>query len=69
MPKAKFLKFFAVVEMLTAIIFISLAVIFYMSKDILGGSITIPVIFAVIGIFALIAAPVFLSYAKKQESS
>jgi hypothetical protein len=69
MNSSKFLKIFALIEMLTAVIFISLAVIFFVSKDTLGGDITIPIIFAFIGVCSLIAAPVLFKLAKKYQSS
>lgn len=69
MDRAKFLKIFAFIEILTAVIFISLAVIFFISKDFLGGDLTIPVIFAFIGGCSLIAVPVLFRLAKKHGSS
>ncbi len=69
MPKSKFLKLFAMIEMLTATVFLALAVIFYLSKDSLGGDIIIPSIFAFIGICAFIAAPLLIKFAKKTEDA
>lgn len=54
-------------EMLSATVFLSLALIFYLSKDTLGGDIKIPAIFGFIGICSLIAAPVLQKFAKKSE--
>lgn len=68
MNKSKFLKLFAMIELLTALIFITLAVIFYISKDSIGGDTMIPVIFASIGVCALIAVPVLFTIAKRQNS-
>jgi hypothetical protein len=70
MNKSRFLMFFAFIEILTAVIFISLAVIFFISKDFLGGDLTIPIIFAFIGCCSMIAVPVLFKLAKKhnQES-
>ncbi len=68
MNKSRFLKFFAFIEILTAVIFISLAVIFFISKDFLGGDLTIPIIFAFIGCCSLIAVPVLLNLSKKHRS-
>ncbi len=67
MPKSKFLKIFALIEMLTATIFLALAVIFYFSRGALGGDIIIPLIFAFIGICAFIAAPLLMKFSKKAE--
>jgi hypothetical protein len=67
MKKSKFLKLFAMIEMLSAVIFLSLAVIFYLSKDSLGGDMMIPVVFASIGGCALIAAPILFVIAKKHD--
>jgi hypothetical protein len=68
MPRAKFLKIFAIIEMFSAVIFLSLGLIFYLSKDTLGGGVMIPVTFASIGVCALIAAPILFAIAKKHES-
>ncbi len=59
---------FAMIEMLSAVVFIALAVITYLSLDKLGGDIMIPLIFGIIGGCALIAAPVLFTVAKKRES-
>lgn len=67
MNSSKFLKIFALIEALTSVIFISLAVIFFVSKDTLGGDLTIPIIFAFIGVCSLIAAPVLFKLAEKYE--
>ncbi len=67
MPKSKFLKLFAILEMLSATIFLALAVIFFLSKDMLDGEIMIPSIFGFIGICSLIAAPLLMKFAKKAE--
>lgn len=69
MPKSKFLKLFAIIEMLTATVFLALALIFFLSKDALGGDIVIPIIFAFIGICAFIAAPLLMKFAKKAENT
>ena len=69
MNKSKFLKFFAFIEILTAGIFISLAVIFFISKEFLDGDLTIPIIFAFIGGCSLTAVPVLLRLAKKHGSA
>lgn len=69
MPKSKFLMLFAIIELLSAVIFITLAVIFYMSKDMLGGDLMIPVVFGSIGGCALIAAPLFFIFAKKSRQN
>jgi len=66
MQKAKFLKLFALIELLSAILFISLALIFFVSKDAIGGDMTIPAVFGFIGICSAIAVPVLLKLAKKQ---
>lgn len=65
MPKEKFLKMFALIELFTAFVFITLAIIFYLSKDAFGGETTMALIFGSIGACALIAAPVFLIAANK----
>ncbi|MCC6864676.1 MAG: hypothetical protein IT280_00795 [Ignavibacteria bacterium] len=62
------MKIFAMIEMLTAIIFLSLALIFFLSKNELGGEITIPLIFAFIGVCSLIAAPTLIHFAKKSDA-
>ncbi len=67
MPKSKFLKLFAQLEMLSATIFLALAVIFFLSKDTLGGDLMIPAIFGFIGICSLIAAPLLMKFAKRTE--
>lgn len=67
MPKSKFLKIFALLEMLSATIFLALAVIFFLSKDSLGGDIMIPAIFGFIGICSLVASPILMKMASKQE--
>ncbi len=67
MTKAKFLKLFAVIEMLSAIVFISLAVIFYVSKEAIGNDMMIPAIFGFIGVCSVIAVPVILKIAKKHS--
>ena len=67
MPKSKFLKLFAMLEMLSATIFLALALIFFLSKDMLGGEIMIPAIFGFIGICSLIAAPILMKMAKRQD--
>jgi preprotein translocase subunit SecF len=68
MNSPKFLKMFAMIEMLSAMVFISLAVITYLSLDKLGGDLMIPLVFGIIGGCALIAAPVLFTIAKKRES-
>jgi preprotein translocase subunit SecF len=55
-------------EMLSATIFLALAVIFFLSKDMLGGEIMIPAIFGFIGICSLIAAPILMKMANKQDT-
>lgn len=67
MPKSKFLKIFAMLEMLSATIFLALALIFFLSKDSLGGDLMIPAIFGFIGICSLIASPVLMKFANKSE--
>ena len=69
MPKSKFLKIFALLEMLSATVFLALALIFFISRDTLGGSITIPAIFGFIGICSIIAAPLLMKFARKAEES
>ncbi|MBZ0203407.1 MAG: hypothetical protein IT281_01870 [Ignavibacteria bacterium] len=66
MTKVKFLKLFAMIEMLSAVVFISLAVIFYISKEAIGNDMMIPGIFGFIGLCSVIAVPVILKIAKKQ---
>lgn len=68
MNSPKFLRMFAMIEMLSAIVFISLAVITFLSLDKLGGDMMIPLVFGIIGGCALIAAPVLLVVAKKREA-
>ncbi len=67
MPKSKFLKLFALLEMLSATIFLALAVIFFLSKDTLGGDLVIPIIFGFIGVCSIIAAPLLMKFAKRSE--
>ena len=50
MPKSKFLKIFALLEMLSATIFLALALIFFISHDSMGGDVMIPAIFGFIGV-------------------
>jgi len=69
MPKSKFLKVFALLEMFSATVFLALALIFYISKDTLGGSVTIPAIFGFIGICSIIAAPLLMKFARKAEEA
>ena len=57
MPKSKFLKIFALLEMLSATIFLALALIFFISRDSMGGDVMIPAIFGFIGVCSFIAAP------------
>ena len=66
MSKVKFLRLFAFIEMLSAVVFISLAVIFYISKEAIGNDMMIPGIFGFIGLCSVIAVPVILKIAKKQ---
>ena len=66
MQKAKFLKLFALIELLSAILFLSLAVVFFVSRDALGGDMIIFAVFGFIGICSAIAVPVLLKLAKKQ---
>jgi hypothetical protein len=68
MPKAKFLKMFALIELLVAFVFITLAIIFYSSKGSPGSDIMIPLIFGSIGGCALIASPIIFIAAKKHEA-
>lgn len=68
MPKSKFLKLFTVIEVTTAIIFLSLALIFFLNINLLEGNLLIPYIFAFIGLCSAVAAPILFSYAKKAES-
>lgn len=69
MPKSKFLKIFAIIEMLSATIFLALAVIFFLSKETLGGDIMIPAIFGFIGICSLVASPLLMKMANRQEKA
>lgn len=69
MPKSKFLKIFALIEMLSATIFLALALIFFLSRESMGGDVIIPSIFGFIGICAFIAAPVLMKFAKKAEDA
>ncbi len=69
MPKSKFLKIFAMLEMLSATIFLALAVIFFLSKETLGGDIMIPAIFGFIGICSLVASPLLMKMANRQEKA
>jgi len=54
--------------MFSAVVFLSLGLIFYLSKDTLGGGVMIPLTFTSIGVCALIAAPVLFAFAKKNEA-
>lgn len=67
MPKSKFLKIFALLEMLSATIFLALALIFFISRDSMGGDVIIPSIFGFIGVCSFIAAPILMKFAKKAE--
>ncbi|NOS86201.1 MAG: hypothetical protein HOP31_13745 [Ignavibacteria bacterium] len=67
MPKSKFLKIFALLEMLSATIFLALALIFFISRDSMGGDVMIPAIFGFIGVCSFIAAPLLMKFAKKAE--
>ncbi|MCI0448790.1 MAG: hypothetical protein L0Y79_03260 [Chlorobi bacterium] len=67
MHKGKFLKMFALIELLTAFVFITLAIIFYFSIDAIGGDLMLPIIFGSIGGCALIASPVIFIAAKRHE--
>lgn len=67
MPKSKFLKLFALIEMFSATIFLALALIFFLSRDSMGGDVMIPAIFGFIGICSFIAAPLLMKFAKKAE--
>lgn len=68
MPKSKFLKLFALIEMLSATVFLALGLIFFISKNELGGNMTIPLIFTFIGLCSLVAAPLLLYFAKKADA-
>ncbi|MBE2227861.1 MAG: hypothetical protein IAE93_10975 [Ignavibacteria bacterium] len=63
------MKVFALLEMFSATVFLALALIFYISKDTLGGSVTIPAIFGFIGICSIIAAPLLMKFARKAEEA
>ena len=67
MSKSKFLRLFALIELFTAAVFITLGIIFYLNLNALGGDMMIPLVFAVIGGCALIAAPVLFTLAKRHE--
>lgn len=69
MNKAKFLRLFALIELFTASVFLALAIIFYLNLPAIGGDTMIPIIFAVIALCAMIAAPVMFTLAKKQETN
>jgi len=69
MPKSKFLKIFALLEMLSATIFLALALIFFLSRESMGGDVIIPSIFGFIGVCSFIAAPVLMKFAKKAEEA
>ena len=58
---------FALVELLSALVFITLAIIFYLNVNVLNGDMMIPIIFASIGGCALIGAPVIFISAKRYE--
>lgn len=60
---------FALIELMTAAMFIALAVVFYINRDAIAGDLTIPIIFAVIGGCALAAAPVLFKLAKKHDEN
>ncbi|HMQ80219.1 MAG TPA: hypothetical protein PKE39_10385 [Ignavibacteria bacterium] len=68
MPKSKFLKIFALIEMLSATIFLALALIFFLSRDSMGGDVMIAAIFGFIGVCSFIAAPLLMKFAKKAEA-
>ena len=67
MPKSKFLKIFALLEMLSATIFLALALIFFLSRESMGGDVMIPAIFGFIGVCSFIAAPLLMKFPKKAE--
>ncbi len=69
MPKSKFLKIFALLEMFSATIFLALALIFFLSRESMGGDVMIPSIFGFIGVCSFIAAPVLMKFAKKAEEA
>jgi len=69
MPKSKFLKIFALLEMLSATIFLALALIFFLSRESMGGDVIIPSIFGFIGVCSFIAAPILMKFAKKAEEA
>ncbi len=69
MPKSKFLKIFALLEMFSATIFLALALIFFLSRESMGGDVIIPSIFGFIGVCSFIAAPVLMKFAKKAEEA
>jgi preprotein translocase subunit SecF len=69
MPKSKFLKIFALLEMFSATIFLALALIFFLSRESMGGDVMIPAIFGFIGVCSFIAAPVLMKFAKKAEEA
>lgn len=60
---------FALIELMTAALFIALGVIFYINREAIAGDLTIPIIFTVIGGCALIAAPVLFKLAKKHDEN
>lgn len=68
MPKSKFLRMFALIELFTAAVFVALAIIFFLNKDVLGGDMMIPIIFISIGGCALIGAPILFTMAKKEDA-
>jgi hypothetical protein len=59
---------FALVELMTGFVFVTLAVILYTNIDILNGETIVPIVFGSIGACALIAAPMLFIIAKKQEA-
>lgn len=65
MTKQKLLKLFVLIEIMTGIIFLTLAVIFYISRNQLAGDMTIPLIFGIIGACALTAVPIIITLANR----
>lgn len=66
MQKSKFLKLFALIELLSAILFLTLAVIFYVSKDAIGGDMTIPAVSDLSGYAPQLQYPYCLSWLKNK---
>jgi hypothetical protein len=70
--KSKIIKLLALIELLTAVVFMVLAVVMYISGNVISAEqegISVTFIFLVLAMFSLISSPILFFIAKRMEEN